>query len=133
MSAALSLSVVRFCAAGHAFAMEACHVREMRLQAQGEWENIEDLLGLSRSPDTVRRWLRLGGRGRELAVDEPVSLGEMAVTAIHPLPPLLQQVPCLPGLAALALEGDRLSLLLEPGLLPEQEHSKQASELEKQP
>lgn len=130
--AAEQLPVVRFMAAGHAFAVEARQVAGMRdgPDQQAMW--IEDVLGLvdSEYPIPVRRWLSIHHATGlwSIGVGEPVVLDSIAVADIHPVPKLVAGNRCVRGLAALALEGDAthqsLTLLVDLGaVLPEQENT----------
>lgn len=108
------LNVVRFSAAGHAFAVEARRVRAMHLSPQSQSHRIEDLLRLPAQAGS-RRWLTLDlGEGRSvcLEVAEPVTLDQVAAGDVRLLPPLVAARTTLPALAAMVVERDGQGLLL---------------------
>ncbi len=128
-----ALAVVRFRIADHHFAMEARAVEGMSREPGPCGAPLETLLGLPVASDTARRWLAIRGSQRRLGISEPVELDSIAASALRPLPPLLQCRPLLPALAAMALEGAQLSLLLDPCALPDKHTTHNNSELEMQP
>lgn len=109
------LPVVRFHLAGQAFAVEAAQVAGMVAEPE-QGIHVADLLGLARQESAPLRWLSIhrgDARPVALAVEEPVRLAPLPAEQIHPLPPLLAARHCLPGLRAIALEQDGLTLLLD--------------------
>lgn len=108
------LNVVRFSAAGHAFAVEARRVRAMHASAQPRSHRVEDLLRLP-APAGSRRWLTLDlgeGRAECLEVAEPVVLDQVAAGDVRLLPPLVAARNTLSALAAMVVDRDGRGLLL---------------------
>ncbi|HAS50332.1 MAG TPA: hypothetical protein DCS21_00675 [Gammaproteobacteria bacterium] len=99
------IDLVFFAAGGRIFAVESAKVRSL-----GEVGNViapvmADLLGLpARADPAPREWLlRLVHAHGTLAVrvNEPVVQDRLPVSALHPLPPLLEARLTLPGVRAL--------------------------------
>ncbi|MGE4278284.1 MAG: hypothetical protein AB7G62_01775 [Magnetospirillum sp.] len=109
------LAVVRFCAGGHEFALEARCVRAMRLNAEPRSCRIEDVLGLPAQPGAARRWLLLDLGGDAdfcLDVAEPVALAQLPAEDVRLLPPLVVARTTLPALAAMVLDDAGHGVLL---------------------
>lgn len=111
--------MVRFGAGGHAFAVEARHVRAMLTTAPEQARQVEDLLGLPPQPGP-RRWLVMETDGAThcIEVAEPVRLQVIDAQDIHLPPPLLAARLTLPALVAIVIDQDRLVLVIDlPALL----------------
>lgn len=78
--------------------------------------DLEACLGLRRNEQNPRQTLKIADPGGawHLNVAQPLEHGALAVSHIHPLPPLLHIRPPLPGLRALALWNNTLIFLLDP-------------------
>lgn len=110
--------MVRFSAGGHAFAVEARHVRAMLTDAPDRSRQAEDLLGLPPQPGP-RRWLvvEAGSTAHCLEVAEPVRLQVINASDIH-LPPLLLAARLtLPALVAIAFDHQGPVLVVDPLVL----------------
>ena len=115
MSAVELLPVVRFTLAGWPFAVEAAQVAGM-LAIPEKGIHAASLLGLPRAEHVSLRWLAIrcaDATTIALAMEEPIKLEPIPVEAIQPLPHLLAARHQLPGLLALALEDNELTLLLD--------------------
>lgn len=110
--------MVRFGAGGHAFAVEARHVRAMLTTAPEQARQAEDLLGLMPHPGP-RRWLVMetGGIARCVEVAEPVRLQVIDAQDIHLPPPLLAARLTLPTLVAIAFDHQGPVLVIDPLVL----------------
>jgi len=110
--------MVRFGAGGHAFAVEAHHVRAMLTTAPEQARQAEDLLGLMPLPGP-RRWLVMETAGITRCVEaaEPVRLQVIDAQLIHLPPPLLAARLTLPALVAIAFDRQGLVLVLDPLVL----------------
>lgn len=110
--------MVRFAAGGHAFAVEAGHVRAMLTHAPERARQAEDLLGLMPLPGP-RRWLVMetGGIASCVEVAEPVRLQVIDAQDIHLPPPLLAARLTLPALLAIAFDHGVAVLVLDPPAL----------------
>ncbi|CDL00937.1 conserved protein of unknown function [Magnetospirillum gryphiswaldense MSR-1 v2] len=107
--------MVRFSAGGHAFAVEARHVRAMLTTAPEQARQAEDLLGLALLPGP-RRWLVMEADGVPhcIEVAEPVRLQVIDAQDIHLPPPLLAARLTLPALIAIAFDHQGPVLVLDP-------------------
>ena len=107
--------MVRFSAGGHAFAVEARHVRAMLTTAPEQARQAEDLLGLPHQSGP-RRWLVLetDGVAHCVEVAEPVRLQVINAPDIHLPPPLLAARLTLPALVAIAFDHGVPVLVLDP-------------------
>ncbi|KIM00305.1 hypothetical protein CCC_03093 [Paramagnetospirillum magnetotacticum MS-1] len=120
MSDPASLPVVIFPAAGNRFALPARQVAAM-LSVESTVTDapaIEDLLGLPRTARaTCMLRLRTGDGDVSALVSGEVSLSELPVESIHPLPPLIEASSQLRGLSAIAHDDSGMILLVDPGRL----------------
>lgn len=115
-----TFEVVTFFAGGQRCAMAARQVRASRPLRGDEHEGmpaIDPLLGLPQGDkDGASRQvltIRLPAADVELSVATPVQLRELELDVIHPLPDLIAARSRLPGLRALALEADGLTLIFD--------------------
>lgn len=110
--------MVRFGAGGHAFAVEAHHVRAMLTTAPERTRQAEDLLGLMPLPGS-RRWLVMetGGVAHCIEVAEPVRLQVIDAHDIHLPPPLLAARLTLPALIAIVFDHQGPVLVVDPLVL----------------
>lgn len=115
-----TLQVVTFFAGGQRCAMEARQVRGLRPLSGEDGENypaLDPLLGLPEQNKACSHrqvlTLRLPESDVEFSVAAPVELRELEFDAIHPLPDLVAARTQLPGLCALALEKEGLTLLFD--------------------
>ncbi|MBF0339845.1 MAG: hypothetical protein HQL95_02630 [Magnetococcales bacterium] len=119
---ATCLDVVLFTAGGWRIGVEAHQVSSCRRMSHGEdpgnVTDLELLLGLPVTPDNqIRLLLEFipSVSLRPWRVTGPVELRAFPATTIHPLPTLLAVRSLIPGLRALAMEEDGITLLLDPG------------------
>jgi hypothetical protein len=110
-----SLPVVTFGLGGARLAIPARAVASMAPDGEAAGP-IEDLLGLAPEADGPARilTLRLGDTQIQTRVPGEVSMAELRAGAIHPLPHLVRARMTLKGLAALALDGDGVILVIDP-------------------
>lgn len=115
-----NLDVVLFTAGGWRVGLEARHVRGSRpAPSATDTADVASLLGLTPTGETsaARQCLALKplpqqqrNSDREIQVEAPVDLVSLPASLIHPLPPLLAARTCLPGLCALALPAEQVSV-----------------------
>ncbi len=110
-----SIPVVRFCIAGVRLAIPAGAVAAMALEGEAAG-SVEDLLGLAPDGKTPSRilTLRIHGADTNIRVPGEVTMRDLPVDAIHPLPDLVRARIGLRGVAALALEDDGVILVIDP-------------------
>jgi len=112
-----ALDIVVFTAGGYRIGVEASQVRASHpMPPEGGATPTEFLLGLHAAAATGGEQVLVvkhAGADREVVVQGPVELHSVAATAIHPLPPLVAARTQLRGLRALALERQRLTLLVD--------------------
>ncbi len=111
------LDLVIFRAAGHRVGLEAVQVLALVATAgENHARPIEDILNLPCPPadNPVRTFLVLrdGAARRLVAVAPPVELCRVAVSSVHPVPPLIAARTRLAALRALALDATGVILLL---------------------
>ncbi|MFA6921537.1 MAG: hypothetical protein WC216_06805 [Gallionella sp.] len=111
------LQVVSFTAAGHRFAVEAASVRAQH-SATDDAIPAEELLGLPDAciADTITRRvliIRHATGDLPIRVAGPVSLSELSLDDLHPLPDLLAARCKINGIRALSAGLDGITVLID--------------------
>lgn len=112
----MMLDLVVFRGGQHTFAVEATQIAaSAQLSPEQTVPAIETLLSLSANSDNNQRLVivvKKAQQNRVISVAAPLDLCSIPASAIHPLPALLAARCTLPGLRALTIFKQQLTLLI---------------------
>ena len=112
-----TLQVVSFIAGGYRFAVEAARVRsQLPCTQDGTALRVEQLFGLPAGEESENARILVikhAPADYSMRVSEPVTLSELSLDALHPLPDLLAARCTLKGVRALSTESDGITVLID--------------------
>ncbi len=116
-----TLPVVSFMAGGCRFAVEASWVRSQQAATKNDTAiRAEQLLGLAAGQDSENRRvlvIRHAPADYSILVSEPVTLSDLSLNELHPLPDLLAARCMLNGVRALATANGGVTVLIDMGAI----------------
>lgn len=112
-----TLQVVSFMAGGYRFAVEASWVRTQLSATEADAAiNVEALLGLHEREDSENKRIlviRHPTADYPILVSDPVTLCELSLNDLHPLPDMLAVRCTLNGIRALSTDSEGITILID--------------------
>lgn len=116
-----TLQVVSFMARGYRFAVEASWVRSQQAATKNDTAiRAEQLLGLAAGQDSENKrilLIRHVPADYSILVSEPVTLSDLNLNDLHPLPEMLAARCALNGVRALATVNKGVTVLIDLGAI----------------